>query len=159
MRILAIDPGLTMTHPMGWASFDGHKVRSGSVCFHERASDHRGVRLSRLRMWLETTMATLRPHVVVYEVPTPRGRGQAAITQLGTVALIDMAACDVGADIMWWKPSQLKKWATGHGHADKAAMLLACREMYGFTPERDDEADALLLLEWARETLEEANDA
>jgi len=38
--------------------------------------------------------------------------------------------------------SELKKWATGNGRADKAEMMRACRENYGFEPGDDNEADA-----------------
>ena len=155
MRILAIDPGLTKAHPMGWATWDGSQVRSGSFCFQERSDDHRGVRLSRLRMWLETMCEEiLKPQAIAYEMPTVQHYA-GAVAQIGAVALIDMAACDVGAELAYCYPAQLKKWATGSGRASKDDMRLACHERYGFDPGDDHEADALLLLAWARETLKE----
>lgn len=42
----------------------------------------------------------------------------------------------------------IKKYATGKGNADKAAMIEAMRAR-GFAPEDDNEADALALLHWA----------
>lgn len=36
----------------------------------------------------------------------------------------------------------LKKWATGNGRADKAEMMRACREHYGYQPPDDNAADA-----------------
>jgi len=152
MRILALDPGMTKAHPMGWAAWDGRLALSGTACFQQRADDHLGVRLNRLRAWLETTCATLRPHTIAYEVPTVRGQGKGAITQLSAIGLVDMAACDCGADVVCCYPAALKKWATGHGRASKQDMVAEARARYGRKPKSDDEADALLLLAWARET-------
>lgn len=42
-------------------------------------------------------------------------------------------------------PSTLKKFATGNGRADKAAMMRACEEKYGFCAADDNVADACLL--------------
>lgn len=39
-------------------------------------------------------------------------------------------------------PATLKKFATGDGRADKAAMIRACREKYRYEPEDDNAADA-----------------
>jgi hypothetical protein len=41
-----------------------------------------------------------------------------------------------------------KRYATGKGNADKAAMIAAMRAR-GFAPTDDNEADALALLLWA----------
>ncbi len=42
----------------------------------------------------------------------------------------------------------IKRYATGKGNADKAAMIAAMRAR-GFAPADDNEADALALLLWA----------
>lgn len=42
-------------------------------------------------------------------------------------------------------PTALKKWATGNGRADKAAMIKACRERFLYSPTDDNAADACLL--------------
>ena len=45
----------------------------------------------------------------------------------------------------------IKRFATGKGNANKAAMIEAIRQR-GFSPEDDNEADALALLLWALDT-------
>ena len=45
----------------------------------------------------------------------------------------------------------IKRFATGKGNADKAAML-AAMQARGFSPADDNEADALAILLWAIET-------
>ena len=45
----------------------------------------------------------------------------------------------------------VKRHATGHGNADKQAMMAAARAR-GFLPADDNEADALAILHWALDT-------
>ena len=45
----------------------------------------------------------------------------------------------------------IKRFATGKGNADKAAMIAAVRGR-GFEPADDNEADAIAILLWALET-------
>ena len=45
----------------------------------------------------------------------------------------------------------IKRFATGKGNADKAAVIDAMRAR-GFAPRDDNEADALAILIWAIET-------
>ena len=45
----------------------------------------------------------------------------------------------------------IKRFATGRGNADKAAVIVAMQAR-GFHPADDNEADALALLLWAVET-------
>lgn len=42
-------------------------------------------------------------------------------------------------------PTTLKKWATGDGRADKAAMMRACEEHFRYTPPDDNAADACMI--------------
>ncbi|KAA6302892.1 MAG: hypothetical protein EZS26_001062 [Candidatus Ordinivivax streblomastigis] len=44
--------------------------------------------------------------------------------------------------------STLKKWATGNGHADKKAMIAACKEKYNYFPTDDNAADACHLFHY-----------
>jgi Holliday junction resolvasome RuvABC endonuclease subunit len=45
----------------------------------------------------------------------------------------------------------IKRFTTGKGNADKAAVIAALREL-GFSPTDDNEADALAILLWALKT-------
>jgi len=45
----------------------------------------------------------------------------------------------------------IKRFATGKGNANKAAMMEAARKR-GFSPTDDNEADAIAILLWAVET-------
>jgi len=51
----------------------------------------------------------------------------------------------------------LKKFATGHGNADKQGMIAEARRRFKADLADDNEADALWILDWARrEILSEA---
>ena len=45
----------------------------------------------------------------------------------------------------------IKRFITGRGNADKAAVMSAVRER-GYSPADDNEADAIAILLWALET-------
>ena len=45
----------------------------------------------------------------------------------------------------------MKKFATGKGNADKGQMIEACQEKLNIQTNDDNEADALWILEWAKE--------
>ncbi len=47
-------------------------------------------------------------------------------------------------------PMTLKKFATGHGHAEKDQMIRACKTILGVETQSSDIADALFLLEYGR---------
>ena len=71
-------------------------------------------------------------------------------------ALAGSLRARVGADaddvpVVMLSPGEVKKFATGKGNADKAAMIAAARAR-GFSPADDNEADAIAILHWAIET-------
>lgn len=69
---------------------------------------------------------------------------------------IAMAVCErYGVSYAAVSPSTLKKWATGHGHAKKLAMIAAARERCpGVEIKDDNQADAILLALWGLENCE-----
>lgn len=106
-------------------------------------------------------------HVIVYEQPHHRG-GHATEVLVGMTTRIQEFAAEIGAEHAAVHTGTLKKWATGNGRAGKADMIEAAKRWLwneSFVPHRDlaaylaepmddNEADALLLLAWARENLE-----
>ena len=53
------------------------------------------------------------------------------------------AACGLSVPIVEIAPQTLKKFAAGHGHAEKADMVKAARRRWDYDGRDDDEADAL----------------
>lgn len=61
------------------------------------------------------------------------------------------AAGSIGAGLVAYKPTSIKKFATGNGRATKQQMVRAAKTVLGIEPRSDDEADALFILEMARQ--------
>jgi len=89
--------------------------------------------------------------LVIYE--RPFARGQAATRLLwGMAGILEAAAHAAGAAVLDISPAEIKKWATGNGHASKEEMLVAARRM-GYTGDNEHEADAFALLKMAEATV------
>ena len=153
-RILAIDPG---THS-GWATWDGAHVESGVQVFDLKRGDSPGMRFLRFRRWLHDigrnlyiySSIPLHKALLVYEQAHHRG-GAATEVLVGMTTRVQEFAAEIGAEHEAVHTATLKKWATGNGRASKEQMIAAACERYGVAVRDDNEADALLLLAWARE--------
>ena len=90
--------------------------------------------------------------LVVMEGPA-LGRGAQAWHHVlgGLWWILAATVVNRGATLVEVPPKTLKKFATGNGNADKAAMVAAVRAR-GFSPADDNEADAIAILLWAIET-------
>jgi Holliday junction resolvasome RuvABC endonuclease subunit len=149
MKILSLDLG-TKT---GWAILAGPPPctpDSGVQTFDVRRGESPGMRYHRFRAWLREMMFMFDAgDIVIYEQAHNRG---GAATQLlnGMTAIIFEECAVAGVDHDTIHSSTLKKWATGSGRAEKQAMIEAARRRGG-TPRDDNEADAWLILCYARE--------
>lgn len=147
-RILALDPA----NRTGWAYVDAEGRRlSGAFCIAKRTDRHPGARIARF-------MAALREFLVKYPVDVvacedshfgTRNHETAAM-HAELRGLIKLMAYERGARFIAYKPSTIKKFATGYGKAEKSQMIKAARTVLGVEVDDDDEADALFILELAR---------
>lgn len=105
-----------------------------------------GRRLTWWRVQLHDLFDTYRPDIVAVEDYAPAAIGMTGKLRTAEVAGIPrQLAHQHGALLLdQVSPTELKRWATGIGNADKAAMVLAATDR-GHTPANDDEADAALL--------------
>lgn len=144
-KIAAFDLG-TMTgfavghdHPgnvmSGW-----WKLKPGR---HESAS----MRFVKLRQHLDRLHAAYPFEVVVYEEVRKHKGVDAAHIYGGLLAILTAWCEDNGVPYQGVPVGTIKKFATGKGNADKAAVIAAV-SLWGFKPENDNEADALALLAW-----------
>ena len=144
--VLALDLGTTT----GWAlrGPDGH-ITSGTMTFRPSRFEGGGMRYLRFNGWLQEIARLGGPfHRIVFEevrrhVSTDSshvyGGLLATLTAWAEMHTIPYEGVPVGT---------IKRFATGKGNADKAAMI-AAMEARGFNPADDNEADALALLLWA----------
>lgn len=157
MNILALDMG----GKTGWRLYN-QGLRSdlwrysGVQEFTLKRGESPGMRWLRFRAWLEQTnhhscRIAGRIDLVVYEMPHHRG-GASTAAGLGYKTEVEAFAAGIGAETMPVHSATLKKWATGSGRAGKPDMIRAAHAL-GYTPADDNEADAILLLEYALEEL------
>ena len=144
--VLALDLG----GATGWAlrGHDGH-ITSGTVEFRNDRWQGGGMRFLRFRKWLtEVKHASDGLDQVAFEEVRSHA-GTDAAHLFGKWLAILTAWCEHHSIAYQGVPvGTIKRFATGRGNADKAAMVAAMRAR-GFRPSDDNEADALAILLWA----------
>lgn len=144
--ILALDLGTTT----GWAlrCHDG-LIASGTASFRPGRYDGGGMRYLRFTNWLTELDRMSGPIAAIWFEEVRRHAGtdaahvygglMASLTSWGELRGIPYEGVPVGT---------IKRHATGKGNAPKQAMIDAARAK-GFSPEDDNEADAIAILLWA----------
>ncbi len=147
--ILALDLG-TLT---GFAlqTADGAIV-SGTVSFRPSRYDGGGIRYLRFRGWLDSMAQDAAGIGVVHFEEVRRHLSTDAAHVHGGLLATLTAWCEQRSIAYQGVPvGTIKRYVTGKGNADKAAVIAAVRAR-GFNPADDNEADALAILLWAVET-------
>lgn len=144
--VLALDLGTST----GWAlrTRDDH-ITSGTITFKSSRFEGGGMRYLRFHGWLREMLDLAGPidRIVFEEVRRHMGTDAAhvfggllaTLTSWAELNSIPYEGVPVGT---------IKRFATGKGNADKAAVI-AAMQARGFHPADDNEADALALLLWA----------
>ena len=143
--LLALDLGTTL----GWAMRFSGEVVSGAEHFKVGRFEGGGMRYLRFVRWLDELWRFAgRPSALYFE-EVRRHRGVDAAHVYGGFLAQLTAWCERhGVPYQGVPVGTIKKFATGKGNADKAAMIAAAQR-WGGRPEDDNEADALALLHWA----------
>ena len=148
--ILALDLGTKL----GWA-LHLPAGRPSSGVFDLRKSNTHGERFSLVLGWLTAGFVAEMPigSVLAIEEPgyLPSGAAYRMLCGIRAVALL--VAYEHGWTPIGVAPAELKKHATGKGNAKKPAMIAAAKRLTG-RDMTDDEADAVLLLDYVRTTAE-----
>ena len=150
--ILALDLGTTT----GWAlrTPDG-AITSGTQSFRPQRFEGGGMRFLRFKRWLTEVKASadgidslhfeeVRRHVST-DAAHAYGGFLATLTSWCEHHQIPYQGVPVGT---------IKKHATGKGNASKDEMITAMRRL-GHVPTDDNEADALAILHWASQSINE----
>ena len=104
------------------------------------------------RRWLEQLDIDAGPIEAIYFEEVRRHAGTDAAHIYGGLLAVLSAWCEEHLVAYQGVPvGTIKRFATGKGNADKAAVIDAIRSR-GFAPRDDNEADALAILLWAIET-------
>ena len=141
--ILALDTA-TKT---GWALIKGGSVyESGVQDFSKKRGESNGIMFIRFRRWLSDMLKESKPDMLVYEQTGHSFKNASAMEiAFNLSGRAQEIADEHFIPYTTYTPSALKKFATGQGRADKAAMIEACKEKSGIPPKDDNEADAILL--------------
>lgn len=162
LRILALD----MATRTGWALWDGSRIESGVQDFSPQRGESQGMRYLYFNRWL-SGIALQDDHPIIacrtkprvdliwYEQNFRRG-GHASEVAAGFTTRVHELCAGHGIEYGQLNAMTLKKWATGSGKSDKAAMKAEAWKRTGQrrlnpTEFDDNEADAILLLSYALE--------
>jgi len=151
MKILALD----LATKTGWAYSLGKDkpIESGVENFKPKRGDSPGMRFLYFDSFLERVGGLFKPDLIVYEMPYGKGDySKEILFGLSTRVQSYCALNQITHSTI--HASSLKKYATGRGNASKDEML--CEAQARFPDKKivdDNEADALLMLEWARDEL------
>jgi hypothetical protein len=147
--ILALDLGTTT----GWAlRTSDDLITSGTVSFRPSRYDGGGMRYVRFRAWLDQLGKDAGPLASIHFEEVRRHVGTDAAHLYGGFLATLTAWCEQRDIAYQGAPvGTIKRFITGKGNADKAAVINAVRAR-GFSPADDNEADAIAILLWAIET-------
>lgn len=143
LRILALD---VATH-CGWAI--SNQIY-GVWDLTPKRDEGAGMRLVRFRSKLKEVLEREQINVLVFERPGGRHTG-AVIVQSELQGQIKVICEDAKIPYRGYSSQEIKKFATGKGNSGKPAMIAAAKEKLNYTGEDDNEADALWLLELAKQ--------
>jgi Holliday junction resolvasome RuvABC endonuclease subunit len=153
VNILALDLGLKT----GWAIrlTDG-TIATGVEEFKVNRGTSPDWRFIKFRSWLIALMGDHLIDFVAFEQAHLRG-GAATDILVGFTTIVKMCCVDKGnVPHLAVHSGTIKLHATGHGNAQKEDMIAAARLKYpGIDIIDDNQADALMLLEYVRSQLED----
>lgn len=135
MKILALDQASNC----GWCC---GKDLYGCWDLNTRKDESSGMKMIRFRSKLKEIIASENIDLIVYE----RVAGQhknSIIHAAKMVAIIETFCEENNLQYIAYSASEIKKFATGNGNANKAAMIAAAALKYGYTGTNDNEADAI----------------
>ena len=153
-RILGIDPASRT----GWAYLgaDGRRLFGGWV-IAKNTDRHPGDRLRRFRDGLRELAAGFPVDLVACE-DSCLGVGERCRQTLRMhaelLAVVKLLAADLGVPVVFYAPITIKAFAGCAGkttRGDKSAMVRACNRLLDIETDDDDAADALFILEMARQ--------
>lgn len=133
----------------GWAVHEGGKIVFGT--YHSNRGKFEGAGMRYLRFEREFLNRLTKVKEVYFE-EVRRHEGTDAAHVYGGLTAVLMAWCERHSIPYKGIPvGTLKKHGTGKGNCNKEAMIAAARKL-GFAPEDDNQADALIGLDYVLKT-------
>ena len=145
-NILALD---LATH-CGWAVNPPHEEPDFGTEVLPSTGDAVGPFIAAFDAWLKRTIEDQKPALIIYEQPSifAKTTPQTVIKLNGLATHTEFVCHQRSITVRSANPSQLKKFATGNGRADKPMMVAAARRR-GWKVTDDNQADAAWVRAWA----------
>ncbi len=141
MRILSLD---IATHT-GWCTETAYGTWDLSI----KRDESSGMRILRFKAKLREILELEKIEMVVFE----RSQGQhqsAVIVQSELHGVLKLVLEEANIPYRAYSPSEIKKFATGKGNANKADMIAAAQSKYRYPGTSDNEADAIHMYHLAK---------
>jgi hypothetical protein len=146
MKILALD----LATRTGWALRYSGRIESGMQDFSPRRGESPGMRYVLFRKWLYEISGGV--NLIVYEQNFRRG-GHATEVAAGFSTRVQEFCAEQQIEYTTVNAMTLKKWATGSGKSDKTAMIAEAGKLVGTLSLDDNQADAILILNYAEKEI------
>ena len=137
MKILALD----IASLTGWCL---NNNLYGTWDLKTRKDESMGMKLIRFKSKLKEIHASENLDLIVYERPAGR-HANSIIHQAKLIAILEEFCEDLGISYSASSASEIKRFATGKGNANKEEMIQAAKDKYGYMGSDDNEADAIHL--------------
>ena len=145
MKILSLDIASTT----GWCL---DKYLYGTWDFKTRKDESMGMKLIRFLAKLKEVYELENFDIVVYERPAGR-HAHAIIHQAKLIGVLEQFCEENNVEYKSYSASEIKKFATGKGNANKQQMIDAAKHKYHYLGNDDNEADAMHMRYLAKEEL------
>lgn len=148
--------GLDLATRCGWGVLapSGARIASGTWDCSVRRAESRGMRFVRFAARLREVIAAYPGAIVYYEKVERHAGTEAAHIYGGLLAQLQVVLDELGVEYKGVGVGTIKKLATGKGNAKKEEMIAAASKMWGYTPEDDNDSDAMWAAECGRQGVE-----
>lgn len=143
MEILSLD----IATKTGWKT----KTASGVWDLKPNRGESEGMRVVRFKSKVKEIISMEAITVVVYERPAGMHKSSIMVASEMVGVLKDLCI-ELGVELACYSSTEIKKFATGKGNANKEAMITAAQNK-GYNPKDDNEADAIHLFLLAEKDL------
>jgi Holliday junction resolvasome RuvABC endonuclease subunit len=143
MNILSLD----IATKTGWCT----KTASGVWDFKPKRGESEGMRVVRFKSRVREMITMEQINVIAYERPAGIHKASIMVASEMIGVLKDLCI-ELGVEVANYAATEIKKFATGKGNAKKPDMISAAQAL-GYTPEDDNEADAIHLYRLAIQEL------
>ena len=135
MKILSLD----IATKTGWKT----RTASGVWDFKPNRGESEGMRVVRFKHKVKEMINLEDINLIAYERPAGLHKSSIMVASEMIGVLKDLCI-ELNVNLACYSATEIKKFATGKGNANKDAMIKAAIDL-GFTPKDDNEADAIHL--------------